>query len=171
MLDNTSDSHLVNVPHVAVDSNQGEVILGTFVKMQSWIHVWLALQVLGPPFIDVPVWREWNKGCLNLMSCSNTLWQCVTSSICDNMFTTGRNILVFHLVHVDLERRCVILEHSGHFDPVCVWILITGTKRLSVTLCCYGNLANTHWTQKPEQIMSYYVRARVLSPMDSRYLA
>lgn len=27
-------SHLVNVPHVAVDSDQGEVILGTFVEMQ-----------------------------------------------------------------------------------------------------------------------------------------
>lgn len=27
-------SHLVNAPHVTVDSNQGEVILGTFVEMQ-----------------------------------------------------------------------------------------------------------------------------------------
>lgn len=46
--------YLVNVPHVAVDSNQRQVILGPFIEMQSWIHVWLALQVLGPPFIDVP---------------------------------------------------------------------------------------------------------------------
>lgn len=54
--------YLVNVPHVAVDSNQRQVVLGTLVEMQRWIHVWLALQVLGPPFVDVPgFWKKKEK--------------------------------------------------------------------------------------------------------------
>lgn len=55
--------HLLNVPHVAVDSNQGEVILGTLIETQRWIHVRLALQVLGPPLVDVPEWRRWLHRC------------------------------------------------------------------------------------------------------------
>lgn len=64
-------------------------------------------------------------------------------------FTVKRNLLVFHFVNVDLQRRCVILEHSGYFNPVCVWILVTVTERLIITLCFHGKFAKTellyHW--------------------------
>lgn len=47
-------TNLLDVPHIAVDSDQGEVILSALIELQSSLHVGLALQVLGPPLIDVP---------------------------------------------------------------------------------------------------------------------
>lgn len=60
-----SNSHLLDVFHVAVDSNQGEIILCKAVEMQRWIHVWLALKVLGPPLVNAPVQMTECKWCLN----------------------------------------------------------------------------------------------------------
>lgn len=43
----------------------------------------------------------------------------------DKLCTLRRHTLVIFLLHIGLERHRVILKHSGHFNSVSLWLLIT----------------------------------------------
>lgn len=158
----TSISHLLDVFHVAVDSNQGEIILCKAVEMQRWVHVWLALKVLGPPFVNVSVQMKELRRYLNF---NLQIGEDLVSSLYYQRI---------HTCHSSPSRRS--LETTCRLEAF--WVLQpcecpTSHNWKTVLLRPSPPFPIYNWDSTFQKyiITSYNVSALVLSPMDSRYLA
>lgn len=156
-------SHLLDVFHVAVDSNQGEVILCKVVEVQRWIHVGLALKVLGPPLVDAPGRMGECTRCLSWVC---ELWVYSPRQI---MYSQKRHTCHFSPSHRSLETPC----HLEAFWALQLYESLTSHNWKRGVLTPSKLLPIHDWdvTFYKDMIISYNVSALVLSPMDSRYLA
>lgn len=112
--------YLLNVAQVTVDSHERQVVLGLLIVAQSRLHIGLALEVLGPPLVQVSVQsQDRNRHFIttSLKHSHQSLPQVLK-----------RNSLVLCLVDVDLQGKGVIDEHSGNLHAVRVRLLITGHR-------------------------------------------